>query len=417
MEPLPRVAVLVDLSRGDRAGGHVRYWERLAQACAEGEPQIDLTVYFSGEGVEERLSPYVRFRFLKPVFSTSRLRFLPYVPAHTDLASFHPRLAAELGGFDVIHTTDGFFAFAQTAERVSKERRIPLVSSFHTDTPAYAELFTRQTLLGLLGARLGAWADSTFGFSVRERRKKEERLKKHLKTCSAVFALRPEDFALARTFVCPENVTRMRLGVDKKTFVPNAGARVELERLYSIDPQALLLLFVGRVDAGKNVPLLLQACSMALAKGVNLHLIVAGLGPLSGEVKKALGPRTTLVGMLPPEKLAVCYAGSDGLCMASEIEIGGLVSAEALASACPVFVSKSSGVASLYGDSPAVVPLKNAGAAWADFFAFLAADRDRLKTMRNAATDVRDKDLAAWQDVLAEDFMPVWQATLRKGKT
>lgn len=414
-QPLPRIAVLVDLSRGNGAGGHVKYWECLAQASAREKPRIDLTVYFSGEGDEEILSSHVRFRFLKPVFSTARLGFLPYVPAHTDLASFHPQLAKELASFDIIHATDGFFAFAQTAERVSKERRIPLVSSFHTDTPAYAELFTRQTLLGLLGRRFGAWVDSTCGLATRERRKKEARLKKHLKACAAVLALRPQDVALARAFVDPEKVTRMRLGVDKETFLPNAAARAELERLYSIDPQALLLLFVGRIDAGKNMPLLLQACAQALAEGINLHLIVAGLGPMSAEVEKTLGIHTTGVGMAPPEKLAVCYAGADCLCMASEIEIGGLVGAEALASGCPLLVSESSGVAALYGGSAAVVSVENTATAWARAFAVLAADRDRLKMRRALAREVRDKNLAAWQDVLNEDFMPVWLAALRKG--
>jgi glycosyltransferase involved in cell wall biosynthesis len=143
---------LVDLPRSAEAGGHVKWWERLAAAAAieaeGGDAPFDLTVYFSGEGPDEILNAHVR-RHLPPVFSTARLRFLPYVPDHTDLSPYHPRLARELPGYDLIHATDGFFAFARTARRIARQRAIPLTSSIHTDTPAYARIFTRQTIAKL----------------------------------------------------------------------------------------------------------------------------------------------------------------------------------------------------------------------------------------------------------------------------
>src|SRR5271154_6235561 len=144
-----RVAVLVDLPRSPQAGGHVKCWERLA--AAQTSLPLDLTLYFSGTAPDEILGPRTRIRHLPPVFSTARLKFLPYVPDHTDLAPWHPRLARELAQYDVIHTTDGFFAFAQTAERVSRAKGIPLVTSFHTDTPSYTRILTRQTIEKIFG--------------------------------------------------------------------------------------------------------------------------------------------------------------------------------------------------------------------------------------------------------------------------
>src|ERR1700761_501027 len=141
-----RVAVLVDLPRSPQSGGHVKCWERLANAAAHSNLPLDLTVYFSGTAPDEILGPQARLRHLPPVFSTARLKFLPYVPDHTDLAPYHPRLARELAQYDVIHTTDGFFAFTRTAERVSRARGIPLVTSFHTDTPSYTRIFTQHTI-------------------------------------------------------------------------------------------------------------------------------------------------------------------------------------------------------------------------------------------------------------------------------
>src|ERR1700733_15090682 len=97
-----RVAVLVDLLRSPQAGGHVKCWERLASSTPDNAP-LDLTVYFSGRAPDEVLGPNKRFRHLPPVFSTANLKFIPYVPDHTDLAPHHPGLARELATYDVLH--------------------------------------------------------------------------------------------------------------------------------------------------------------------------------------------------------------------------------------------------------------------------------------------------------------------------
>ncbi|MGH7005433.1 MAG: hypothetical protein ACREIP_15945, partial [Alphaproteobacteria bacterium] len=97
-EPL-RVAVLVDLYWTPAAGGHVKFWERAA-AGAAGLPGLDLTVYFAAEADGEHpIAANVRYRLLRPVFTTKRVPFLAHVPDHTDLAPYHPRLAKDLPGF------------------------------------------------------------------------------------------------------------------------------------------------------------------------------------------------------------------------------------------------------------------------------------------------------------------------------
>ena len=410
----PRIAVLIDLPREAASGGHVKYWERMAQAAARLSLPVDLTFYFSGSGADEILSPSVRLRFLPPVFSTARLGFLPYVPAHTDLAPFHP--AKELGSYDVLHTTDGFFAFARTAEKIAATRALPLISSFHTDTPAYAEVFTRQTLESLLGSKLGGWLDSHFHLSRAERLKKEKRLATHLKKCAAVLAMRREDIALTQTLIAPEKIKPMRLGVDKDLFAPDAQARALCAQDYRLDPEKFWVLFVGRVDAGKNMPLLSQACAAARDNGAPLHLIVAGTGPMQAEVQKQLGANVTFAGLVPPEKLAKLYAAVDCLAIASDIEIGGMIGLEALACGCPVLVSRISGVAQIAGDPPVMQKVESNAHAWQETLSSLAQDKTRQKTLRQAALDYRQNNLASWEDVVTQDFLPVWNSLLQEKK-
>ena len=165
-----RVAALVDLPRSPQAGGHVKCWERLADAAADGELPLDLTVYFSGRQRTEVLGPGARLAHLPPMLSTAQLKFLPYVPDHTDLAPYHPRLARELAGYDVIHTTDAFFAFARTAESVSRRRGAPLTTSFHTDTPSYPRIFTRQTIEARFGSGWPAGSSARVAATNEQRR-------------------------------------------------------------------------------------------------------------------------------------------------------------------------------------------------------------------------------------------------------
>ena len=120
-QPRPiKVSVLVDLARRPSAGGHVKSWERFAQAAARQADGLDLTVHFLGnEEAVEPLADNVRFCLHPPRFSTQRFSFLSHVPDHTDLAFYHPGLAKSLANCDVIHTTDAFFTFARTARSVT----------------------------------------------------------------------------------------------------------------------------------------------------------------------------------------------------------------------------------------------------------------------------------------------------------
>ncbi|MDD3028773.1 MAG: glycosyltransferase [Alphaproteobacteria bacterium] len=409
----PRVAVLVDLPREKTAGGHVKYWENIARAAADdASVAVDLTVYFSGRGEDEALSPHVRFRFLPPVFSSARLPFLPYTPAHTDLAPFHRALAKELPFYDVIHTTDAYFAFAKTAEKMAARQNIPLVTSFHTDTPAYAEVFTRETLAALLGKKIGGAADRALSLSLRERKSKEARLEKHLRACAAILALRDEDKALGERI--GKTVDLLRLGVDRSVFRPDNEARRKIAQDYGLPSDVFWALFVGRVDVGKNMPLLLEACVRAVDQGANLHLLVAGLGPCCAEVASRLGPRATLAGHVLPETLATFYAASDVLCMASDIEIGGLIGAEALSCGCPLLVSQSSGVAALYGESLAIGAVPSDAGSWADALVLWSKDREANARRHEEAFRLGQRHVADWRAVFKETFLPVWRRVAKK---
>lgn len=405
-----RVAVLVDLRRSPQAGGHVKCWERLAAAAASSDLSLDLTVYFSGDAPDEILGPHARLRHLPSVFSTAKLKFLPYVPDHTDLSPWHPALARELAQYDVIHTTDGFFAFAQTAARVSRQRGIPLVTSFHTDTPSYTRIFTRRTIEKIFGGSwLGRQMLEEWNIPERQGKNMERKLRQHVGLCSAALVTREEDHALADSILGQDHVHHLRLGVDKTMFGPHRANRAEVERLYGVPVGRILVLFVGRVDVGKNIYTLAQAMEKLIAQGVPLHLVCAGVGPASGEVKKRLGDHVSLPGFVAPPDLAQLYASVDCLALSSEVEIRSMAGVEAMASGCPVLVSRKSGVAQLFKNTPAMQVVDSGVENWAEALRAFAASPAKRQSMREAAIAYSRDHLASWQDVLAEDLFAVWQ--------
>lgn len=410
-----RVAVLVDLPRSPLSGGHVKGWERRARAVAQSDLPLDLTVYFSGPESTEEVSPTVRFRQLPPVFSTARLKFLPYVPDHTDLAPFHPALARELESYDLIHTTDGFFAFARTAEKVSRKTGIPIVTSFHTDTPSYARIFTRKTIETLFGRGLfPRFLTDTLRLPEKQERKMLAKLRCHLRACSGALAIRDEDRALAEQILGSDKVKPMHIGADLAMFNPARRDREGIERAYGIPADRFLFVFVGRLDVGKNIYVLIEAMEKLIAAGKIIHLFAAGIGPAEEDLRARLGDRVTAAGFVDPTEMGRVYASADAFVMPSEVEIRSQAAMEALASGLPCLVSAKGGVAPLFDNTPAIRSVDGGSEDWARAMSELIEKPDACARMAREARAYREHSLLSWLDVMKMDFLPVWQKAARR---
>ncbi len=85
-----------------------------------------------------------------------------------------------------------------------------------------------------------------------------------------------------------------------------------------------------------------------------------------------------------------------------------MVGVEAMASGCPVLVSKKSGVAELFDNTPAMRVVEG-GAAPGRALRRAALARGR-SAMRAAALDYSHRELASWGDVLEQDLYALWRA-------
>jgi putative membrane protein len=415
MRPAPRlrVGVLVDLYWSATAGGHVKTWERLAATASEAGKEIDLTVHFLGDRNETHpLGPHVRYQLHPPLFSSARLPFLSDMPGHTDLAPHNPLLTPRLRGYDVIHTTDGTFASARTAARVSRWHGIPLTSSVHTTTPYYTRVFTEATVQRLAGSgRLSRLLLDRWAVARAAEAHMQRLLDEHHRRCAFVLASRADDRARLAALLGPERVGLLRRGIERDVFNPRRRDRAWLSTTFGIPPERRVVISVGRLDAIKNVLVLARAVRRLVDQGVDLHLFCAGRGPDRDEVTALLADRVTSPGVLAPSTLACVYASADVCAQPAVVEELSNAILEATSSGLPLVVAAGSGSERFVVEGKTgLVSREATPQAWAEALAALLRDPERAAAMGRDAHAWSLVHVPTWQEVFLNDLLPAWRA-------
>jgi glycosyltransferase involved in cell wall biosynthesis len=406
-----RVGVLVDLHWTPAAGGHVKTWERLAAAAAAADERIDLTVHFLGDKkATHPLGPHVRYQIHRPLFSTARLPFLSQIPDHTDLAPHNPLLTSRLRAYDVIHTTDGTFASARTAARVSRWHGIPLTSSVHTTTPYYTRVFTAATVEKMAGPRLSQLLLDRCAVARAAEARMQRMLDAHHRRCAFVLASRSDDRERLVALLGVARVGLLRRGIERELFDPGRRDREWLAATFGIPTGRQVVICVGRLDPIKNVQVLARAVRRLIEQGRDVHLLCAGKGPDREAVTALLGDRASCPGVLDPTTLARAYATADLCAQPAVIEELSNAVLEATSSGLPLVVASGSGSERFVVEGVTGLVARAATPdAWADALDQLLGDPTRLAAMGREARAWSLAHAPTWRQVLTEDLLPIWR--------
>ena len=236
--------------------------------------------------------------------------------------------------YDLVHSH--YWLAAEAGAPLAREWGVPHVAMFHT----------------LAEVKLLARASER---EPQARRDAERRLVHEVDRIVA--ATEHERRLLDRVYGVPrERVEVIPLGVDRERFRPRAqpGAR----RALGIDPEAEVLLAVGRIEPLKGLDILIESLAQITGRERLRLLIVGGDDRAEREiarlraVARAAGvePLVRFVGAVPHEEIDVWYNAADVVVVPSFYESFGLVAAEALASGVPVVASRVGGLISTVAD-------------------------------------------------------------------
>lgn len=240
-------------------------------------------------------------------------------------------------------------------------------------------------------------------------RSKTARMKGVYRFCLRQAALRADALVTGSEVSRRDIVSSLRLPADAAARVrvvadgadPAFSAHGRAPIRAADDPAERVLLYVGRRDPYKNLPMLVEAFAAAHAAApFPLRLVVVGNRdpryPEAENLAKELGVSAAVefAGAVPFRELVALYRRADLLVHPSRYEGFGLQIAEAFASGLPVLCTDGGSAPEVAGDAARVVPL-SAGAA--GFSAqMLALLMDPLALARLRAAGLNRAPLFTW---------------------
>jgi phosphatidylinositol alpha 1,6-mannosyltransferase len=281
----------------------VELLRRQGHACAVVAPRYPLPTQ-PAEAAELR-APSLPF----PLYPAIRVSLPQFRRVTEFLDAFQP---------DLLHVhTEG--PLGLVGRRYAVRRGLPLVTSFHTNFPAYS----RHYGFGALAPAVWRWLR---WFHQPARR-----------TLTPGVAIRAD---LERRGL--RDVVLWGRGVDTTLFHP-AKRDWEWRRRLAGGDDTTVVLHVGRLAREKNLDVLIKAWELAYkALGQRATFVVAGEGGLAQRIESRL-PFVRRLGFLSRQDLAVVYASADLCVFPSVTETCGLVALEAMASGVPVIAADAGG--------------------------------------------------------------------------
>ncbi len=249
-----------------------------------------------------------------PLYREVRIPLPPFGRVSRQIDAFEP---------DLIHiATEGTLGWH--ALRHATKRRIPVVSSFHTNFDQYCNHYHVGWVRGLAWRYLRWFHNQTSETYV------------------------PSDVTIddlaARGF---ERLVLWPRGVDGQLFRPDRPGRHAVRHALGFAPDDIVIGHISRLAAEKNAPFLAEALRGVAEVCPQVKFLIVGDGPERAGFERTMGPTARFVGYRSGTDLADHYAAADLFAFASVTETFGNVVLEALATGLPVVALRAGGVGSI----------------------------------------------------------------------
>jgi glycosyltransferase involved in cell wall biosynthesis len=251
---------------------------------------------------------------------------------------------------------------------IARILKLPLIATYHTAFPQYADHLTGDTLMGELIWKYMVWYYNQADIILAPSRTTGEEL--------------------VSRGIPQEKIKYYHRGIDIERFHPARRNGFFKER-YNLDDKIFKLLYVGRISKEKNLHSLVDIFKRLTAERKDIHLFLVGEGPYMQELRNELNDdKIVFTGYLKGDDLGQIYASSDVFIFPSATDTFGNVVLEAQASGLPVIVTDQGGPKEsvIHGKTGYIVPADDA-TAFVSRVIELYDDRALLNEMRKNARD------------------------------
>ena len=197
------------------------------------------------------------------------------------------------------------------------------------------------------------------------------------------------------------NVEVMGRGLDNERFSPS-HRRASLRQEWKAKDNTLVFLYVGRLAAEKNMPLMIQALEQVHQRYPDVRAVFVGDGPMKKELETRL-PWAIFAGFREGDELAAYYASADIFIFPSRSETFGNVVTEAMASglACIAFNYAAAGELIEHGHDGQLVDYTD-DQGFIDATLSLVEDTEHVRLMGEAA---RERVLSLTWSSICDQFI------------
>ncbi|QDV33622.1 glycosyltransferase family 4 protein [Tautonia plasticadhaerens] len=302
-----------------------------------------------------------------PFYPDLHLPIPPYRGVRTAIDRFRP---------DLIHVaTEATLGLA--VHRYAARRRIPIVSSFHTNFDQYSDHYRVGWARGLIWRYLRWFHNRT--------------LETYVPSRATMLGLQRRGF---------RNLVLWPRGVDASLFRPDRPGREAVRRSLGFEADDVVIAYVGRVAVEKNVDYLAEALAEVARRFPRARPLIIGDGPARPGLEERLGGLATFVGFRSGDELADSYAAADVFAFASRTETFGNVVLEAMASGLPAVVLAEGGPAEIvrHGETGLAIDPDSPPSTFAGAILALAEDGP---LRRRLAAQARDHARSqSWEQIM-----------------
>ena len=407
---MKRVAILIDLELSNKSGGHVKFWEKICESLLREKLEIKIDIFFLGKVKKKRkLNNFINFKINKPILSSKILKLVGIDADYTDLFPLNLILFFELKKYDLIHTTDQLFSMSKTAKLASFIWKIPLTTSYHTDTPSY----TKHYILKMFSS-CPSFLSSFFIKKIKLHQKISEnqkiRIQKYFNFCEKVmidFKTLSKDFSKIKK---SKKLVNLERGINKEVFKKIKINKRNFYEKFKIPLENKILFFCGRIHELKGANFLAKIHKNLREKGVRVTTILTGEDIHGDECKKIGGQNLIITNYLNQNEVASFMNVCDLFVFPSLYETGPQVVLEAKSCGALCLVSPNGGGKKIRHNFDGIIIGKYLINEWVKVIYSLLKEKKKISEIKYNLQKYNTSP--SWKNVFFTVFYKNWKKVL-----